>query len=222
MSIAGQVDVNEATAESRCVALMGGTFDPIHKGHLAIADAVVNSLGVDQVVFMPTGNPHFKLDQQVTPAQLRLEMLELATEDDARYVLDDREIRREGVTYTVDTMEELHREHPDYRYVFVIGTDAARTLVHWRGAARLAELVAFAIAARPGTSVETVEKALKESGIEFSFEFFEAPLMDVSSTQVRERVALGESFDDLVPARVVEYIKQHELYADCRASASAE
>ena len=167
------------------IGIVGGTFDPIHNGHLSLGLSVSNALQLDRVLFMPTGNPHFKLDQRVTPAAQRTEMVRLAIEGIPKFELDCREVRRQGVTYTVDTLEELHVQYPDARLFFIIGADSAQTLVHWKAAQRLAQLATFVVTQRPGVDFDEVRRVHAQSPIEFDFEFMDVPQLDISSTDIR-------------------------------------
>ena len=154
---------------------MGGTFDPVHNAHLEVARAVADALGLARVLFIPTGNPHFKLDQHVTPALQRAHMVELAIADDPRFELDLREVERPGVTYTVDTLRELRCEYSDTELCFIVGADSAETLVHWRGAAEVARLCTVVVAARPGCDVAHVRAVHEQSGLGFRLEFVDVP-----------------------------------------------
>ena len=228
------------------IGIMGGTFDPVHAGHLACAAAAADALGLAQVRFIPTGNPNFKQDLAVSAAIERAAMLHLALVEtgDERFVLDTREIVRPGVTYSVDTLEELADEDPDRRLFFIMGADSAATLAHWKAASRVAELCTVVAVARPGYDFaalrETLgsgegesrvdegeelpgektgqpdEKAARTAAapIPFTVEYLEIDTPDISSTQVRERVAAGLPVDELVPAAVVKYLWQHHLYQD--------
>ena len=196
----------------RRIGIFGGTFDPIHEGHLALASGVADELGFSELRFMPAGRPNFKRDRDVTPAEQRIRMVELAIACDERFVLDRREVDRAGVTYTVDTLEELHAEDPDARLFFIIGADSAETLVHWRGAERLSQLATFVVASRPGVSKDQVISAHAQSPFQFDLVFANTPLLDVSSTEIRERISCGRSVAGMLPSAVIAYIEQQGLY----------
>lgn len=181
---------------------------------MAIVEYALGELGFDKLLFIPTGNPHFKLDQQVTPAFQRVEMLRLALAGDDRCVLDTCEVDRAGVTYTADTLEELQGRYPDARLNFIIGADSALTLVHWRRAADLARMARFIVLPRPGVTREQVAKTHEERPQGFDLLFVEAPQMDISSSEVRDAVAQGADIDGLVPPVVARYITEHGLYRD--------
>ena len=194
------------------VGVMGGTFDPPHVGHLALAGGVASALGLKRVLFMPTGNPNFKRGQHVTPAHVRAEMVALAIAGLPAFELDLREVKRAGVTYTVDTLLEMRAEQPDAQLYFILGADSVETLSKWRRAAQMVDLCTFVAVQRPGYCFARIRRALEESGLGFRVEYVEIDTPDVSSTQVRAAVKRGENVDGLVPAAVAEYIREHELY----------
>ena len=201
------------------IGIMGGTFDPVHLGHIACASCAAGALSLRRVLFIPTGNPNFKQDACVSPAHVRVEMLRLALAEagDARFALDLREVERGGVTYAVDTLEELAAGRVGRggrRSYFIMGADAAATLPHWKDAARIAELCRVAAVSRPGCDFAALRAALGSCMPPFTIEYVEADMPDVSSTQVRARVAAGLPVQDLVGASVAAYIEEHGLYED--------
>lgn len=134
------------------IGIMGGTFDPVHNGHLVIARSVADQLGLDRVLFIPAGNPNFKQDQKLASAADRVRMVELAiAEPSPDFELDLREVERPGVTYTADTLEELARCHEDARLFFIMGTDSAITLPGWKRAEDIARLCTVVVAIAPGS-----------------------------------------------------------------------
>lgn len=203
-------------ARAADIGIMGGTFDPVHRGHIACAGRVADVLGLPRVLFIPTGNPNFKQDAHVTPAPARVDMLRLALAEagDARFFLDTREVERGGVTYSVDTLEELAVETGGRRPYFIMGADAAATLPHWKDAARIAGLCRVVAVARPGCDFAALRTALGACAMPFTIEYVEADMPDVSSTQVRARVAAGLPVHGLVGASVAAYIEEHGLYRD--------
>lgn len=194
------------------LAILGGTFDPIHNGHLALARDVVDRLGIARVLFIPTGHPNFKRGQHVTDAKTRAEMVALAIADEPCFALDRREVERPGITYTADTLEELHAELPNTRLFFVIGADSAETLVHWRRAATIARLATFVVVRRPGVDCAHVLQVHRESPLDFDLLFLDAPQVDISSTELRARLWRGDSVEGLMPKPVIDYIEEHGLY----------
>lgn len=200
------------TAAPERIGIMGGTFDPVHNGHIVMAESASEQLQLDRVLFIPTGNPNFKQGQQVTPAQDRVEMLKLALQDKPHFELDLREVERPGVTYSADTLEELHEEFPGAELYFLMGVDSAQTIVHWRRAERVAELCKVVAVQRPGYSFDSIDRAMEQSDIDFELICLEIDAVDVSSTEVRRRISCGETVQGLVPDAVIEYIVEHGLY----------
>lgn len=195
------------------IGIMGGTFDPIHNGHLAIARSAAEQLGLHRVLFIPTGNPHFKLDQHVTDAADRARMVELAIEGDPLFELDLREVEREGVTYTADTLEELAKQYPGAELHFFIGTDSAETLPKWRRAETVARLCSPVVMHRPGECTQDVRDALTAAPFDFDAIYLDVPQVNVSSTEIRQRVVDGFDIDGMVPPAVAQYIAEKNLYA---------
>lgn len=196
------------------IGIMGGTFDPIHNGHLAIAQSVAEQLGFSRVLFIPTGNPNFKQGQRVTPAITRARMVELAIAEYQNFELDTCEVDRPGVTYTADTLEELTHRFPQTELYFIMGGDSAATLVHWRRAEQVAALCRIVVVQRPGQSMEPVREAIETSPIEFSVRYVDVPQVDVSSTEIRARVKRGDTVENMLPRAVAEYIEKNGLYKE--------
>lgn len=192
------------------LGIMGGTFDPIHYGHLVCAERAACALGLDKVVFMPAGNPHFKLGQDMASALDRLAMCELACMPNQLFCVSDAEVVRAGVTYTIDTVLEMHSQLPDAELFFVIGSDAALTLPQWRRAEELSRLVTFAVLMRPGDDRARIDRLAASSA--FAIEVIECPLLDISSSYLRKAVGEGRSIRYLTPDAVCAYIEDRALY----------
>lgn len=186
------------------LGLLGGTFDPPHVAHLVVAEVARVSLGLDRVLFLVAGRPWMKED--VGPARDRVAMTRLAVAEDPDFVLDERETRREGPTYTVDTVEELRRERPDAELVLILGSDQLRRLGEWHRAERLTALVGLAVAPRPGHPPASAEAA------EWGAQVLEAPAMEVSSSDLRARFRRGAAVRHQIPPSVEAYIRHHGLY----------
>lgn len=182
------------------LGLLGGTFDPPHVAHLVVAEVARVQLGLAQVRFLVAGQPWMKAD--VRPAEHRIAMTELAIEHDEAFVLDDRETRRAGPTYTADTLEELHRQRPDAELVFLLGSDQLEGLDEWHRPDRVRELARLAVAPRPGSPVP-------EDG---SVEPLDAPVLGISSSQLRERLRDGRAVRHQLPPAVEAYARRHQLY----------
>ena len=195
------------------LGIFGGTFDPVHTGHLAAAERVREEAHLDAVVFMPAGVPVFKLDQKVTGGEGRLAMCRLATAENPHFDVSDIEVRRAGNTYTYETLRELRAHYPrNVELHFIAGADAVITLGKWRNAAELTQLAHFIAMARPGYSQDEAKRSVYVDGKRMDVDFLEVPGIDVSSSMVRARVAAGKSIRYLVPDAVREYIGEHGLY----------
>jgi nicotinate-nucleotide adenylyltransferase len=180
------------------VGVFGGSFDPIHNGHLAIALAAAESIPLDRVIFVPARRSPLKENAPVAPEPARLAMLELAIADEPRFACSGIELDRPAPSYTVDTLEALAGEG---RLYLILGADAARDLSKWKRPDRLRELATLVVARRPGTDHADPAAIL-----------LDAPLMDVSARELRKRASRGRSLRYLVPDAVWRYIEEHDLY----------
>jgi nicotinate-nucleotide adenylyltransferase len=188
---------------------MGGTFDPIHHGHLVAASEVQAWFDLDEVVFVPTGEPWQKADRVVSPAEHRYLMTVVATASNPRFTVSRVDIDRGGPTYTIDTLRDLAAVLPDAELFFITGADALGEIFTWRDATRLFELAHFVGCTRPG--YETDPSLL--SGIPTErLTLIEVPALAISSSDCRARRAAGEPVWYLVPDGVVQYIAKHDLY----------
>lgn len=194
------------------IGIMGGTFDPIHMGHLAIARAAAEQLDLDRVLFIPTGNPNFKQGRRIAPAHDRARMVELAIADEPLFEVDGREVERPGVTYTIETLQELRESHPDDSLFLILGADSAATLPKWKKTDEIAGMCTIVVAQRPGYPSVSANDTALGGLIAYNVEVVDAPRIDVSSSSVRERIACGDPFQELVPQGVSEYIVEHNLY----------
>lgn len=196
------------------IGILGATFDPVHRGHLDIADEVRRSIGLVEVLFVPAGRPRLKQSVTITPAGHRVEMVRLAIGGRPEYKISEIEIVSPGPSYTVDTLTELRRiyDSTDDIY-FILGWDSLEKFPEWRQPSRIIEMCFLVVVPRPGwppPDVATLEKAVP--GISKRLILLERPQVDISSTAIREMVTEGKAIDDLVPAAVAEYIKKHKLY----------
>ncbi|MFG3701267.1 nicotinate-nucleotide adenylyltransferase [Micromonospora sp. NPDC047620] len=191
----------------RRIGIMGGTFDPIHHGHLVAASEVADRFGLDEVVFVPTGQPWQKEDQPVTPAEDRYLMTVIATASNPRFQVSRVDIDRGGPTYTVDTLRDLHAEYgPKVQLFFITGADALERILSWKDLDEIFELAHFIGVTRPG--FELTDAHLPADTVSL----VQVPAMAISSTNCRERVARGEPVWYLVPDGVVQYIAKRRLY----------
>ena len=200
------------------LGIMGGTFDPIHNGHLVAAEQAFDDLGLDLVVFMPAGRPAFKLDKKVTSGEDRYAMTLLATSDNPHFIASRFEIDRDGVTYTAETLRLMRGLYPDnVRFYFITGADAIADIVQWRDAADIAKLARLVAATRPGYDLTNAKRVIDESGLDFDVTYLEVPALAISSTNLRMRAELGQSLRYLTPDPVSGYIHKRGLY-DVQAS----
>lgn len=195
------------------LGVMGGTFDPIHNGHLVTAEQAFDDLSLDLVVFMPAGRPAFKQDQRVTSGEERFAMTLLATADNPHFVASRFEIDRAGVTYTADTLRLLRELYPDnVEFYFITGADAITDIVSWRDAADIARLAHLVAATRPGYDLDRAWDAIAASGLDFDVTYLSVPALAISSSHLRDRVAAGQSLRYLTPDAVTGYLHKHGLY----------
>ena len=188
------------------VGLFGGSFDPVHNAHVALARTALEQLRLDELRWIPVGQPWQKARRLASAAD-REAMVRLAIAGEPRFVLDRSELRRRGVSYTLDTVRELVAASPDDERVLILGQDQYASLHTWRDWRELLGLVTLAIANRPG-AVLTVNPQIAQ----LAHQTVLLPMMEVSSTEVRRRIAAGESIADLVPEAVAGYIEQRRLY----------
>jgi nicotinate-nucleotide adenylyltransferase len=194
---------------------MGGTFDPIHHGHLVAASEVQAWFDLDEVVFVPTGDPWQKSDRVVSPAEDRYLMTVIATAANPRFRVSRVDIDRGGPTYTIDTLRDLREQLPDAELYFITGADALAEIFTWRDASQLFELARFVGCTRPGYDMDAATLA----GIPTDrVTLVEIPALAISSTDCRHRAASGEPVWYLVPDGVVQYIAKHRLYTTRPAS----
>jgi nicotinate-nucleotide adenylyltransferase len=187
------------------IGVFGGSFDPVHMGHLIVAQEAAIRLGLDQVRLVPAGRQPFKRAGLAASAADRLAMVRLAVEGDARLVADDREIRRPGPSYTIDTLRELAEEHAAAALCLLIGADAAGDFPEWRDADAIPSLATVVVLTRPGMTVP--EHPLIGQTLE-------VPAIGISATDVRARCRRGESVRYLVPDAVARYIAERHLYTE--------
>ncbi|MDE0546991.1 nicotinate-nucleotide adenylyltransferase [Microbacterium sp. C7(2022)] len=186
------------------IGVMGGTFDPIHHGHLVAASEVAQSFGLDEVVFVPTGRPWQKSD--VSEAEHRYLMTVIATASNPQFTVSRVDIDRDGPTYTIDTLRDLRAQRPGADFFFITGADAIAQILSWREHDELWDLAHFVAVSRPGHVLST--DGLPTEGVSL----LEIPALAISSTDCRDRVERGNPVWYLVPDGVVQYIAKHDLY----------
>ncbi len=182
------------------IGIYGGTFDPVHHGHLILAREALEQLALDQVIFIPAAQSPHKLARRPTPADVRLEMLRAALAGESDFSIDERELHRPPPSYTIETMEELTRAQAA-RFFYFIGSDNLERLETWRRIDDLRALAEFIVLDRTGSSADSPYRTIRRP-------------IDISATEIRKRVAEGRSIRYLVPLAVEEIIQRHQLYQD--------
>lgn len=196
------------------IGVFGGTFDPIHNGHLAIAEETRNRLGVAEILFVPAGSPWQKADLPISAVEQRVEMVRLAIADRPYCKLSTAEIDRPGPSYTVDTIAELLSQYgAGAEFFFILGWDSLAEFPQWREPSRLVKMCYLVAVPRPGylpPDLDSLEAAIP--GISQRVVLLDKPQLDISATAIRQRIAMGDSIAHLVPGAVERYIKEHRLY----------
>lgn len=197
------------------IGIFGGTFDPIHKGHIEVASAVLNTAGLDRLMFMPTGDPPHKVHRNVTSGALRLQMVQAAIQEagNPKFSVSDMEIKRNGYTYTIDTLRDLQAQAPEHEYVWIIGADVLADLKHWKDYHQVFRLCSFIAMYRPGYSRTDFEAEYQElTQLDARIQFVEVPSVNISSTEIRNACAAGQDPSGWVPKAVSEIIETYGLY----------
>ena len=197
------------------VALLGGTFNPPHLAHLLCASEAADQLGLDRVILMPVFSPPHKEVPEDPGPEVRLGLCELAVAGDDRLEVSRLEIDRGGPSFTVDTLKELNASHPEHELIFIVGGDMAVSLPTWKEPRTVLELATLGVAERSGaTRRDITERLTAEYGDDVTdrLTFFDMPRMDISSSEVRRRVAAGRTIRYLVPDAVADHIAEHGLY----------
>lgn len=195
----------DRSAAARRVGLLGGTFDPVHSAHVALAHAALSGLRLDEVRWIPAGRPWQK--GGITDAVHREAMVRLAIEGQLQFSIDRIEIERQGASYTLDTVRALQQREPDTEWFLIIGQDQYAGLHTWGNWQELLSRVTLAVANRPGVAAEVHPEVLAHPHRAVPLE-----MLDISSTDVRARVAAGQDISEWVPPQVARYIDQHRLY----------
>lgn len=197
------------------IGILGGTFDPIHLGHLAAASAAMECGQLERVLFIPSAQPPHRANASA-PAAERLEMCKLAVKGHKSFEASDLEVNRGGRSYTSETLAELKRTHPHDELWLILGWDAAKLFATWHEPAKVKQLAAFVVVSRPGTPAPDADE-LTAAGLDpdhVTLCLRHTP--DVSASQVRKAIASGESISESVPGEVARYIAKHRLYMDNR------
>ena len=196
------------------IGVLGGTFDPIHIGHLIVAEKVVVQLNLAEILFAPVGQPWLRVNSPIATVEQRVQMVRLAIADRSRFKLSTVEVERAGPSYTVDTLAELQRRFgADGKLFFILGWDSLAELPRWKEPAQIIKMCHLVAVPRPGypsPDLNTLEAAIP--GLSQSVILLDAPRVDISASEIRDRVAHGLSIRHLVPEPVERYIKEHGLY----------
>ena len=203
--------------KNKNIGIMGGTFDPIHQGHLVAAEWVKSSLCLNEVIFMPTGRPSHKRNWEVTNGDYRLKMVRLAVEGNSSFSISDMEIIREGITYTFDTIKMLKEKYgKETKIHFIVGADSLVDIHCWYKAAELFRMMSIIVVTRPGflDSNFFLEKERLEKEMGADIQLVEIPDMGMSSTMIRSRVENQLTIKYLVPDKVMDFIVEKGLYQD--------
>ncbi|MFD6196638.1 nicotinate-nucleotide adenylyltransferase [Mycobacteriaceae bacterium NPDC060252] len=207
------------SSQRRRVGVMGGTFDPIHNGHLVAASEVAGRFELDEVIFVPTGEPWQKQGRKVSPAEHRYLMTVIATASNPRFTVSRADIDRGGATYTVDTLIDLRDAHPDADLYFITGADALASILSWENWEQLFTLAKFIGVSRPGYELSSDHIAHAELPPD-GLSLVEVPALAVSSTDCRIRAGQARPIWYLVPDGVVQYVAKHQLYSQNRGDSA--
>ena len=210
-------DMNKKDMNKKKIGILGGTFDPIHLGHLIIAEQARDQYGLDQILLIPSGHSYFKDNraQKVLPALTRLEMTRKAVSDYPPFEVSDIEVRRSGNTYTYETLEELADLHPEAELYFIVGADTVCSMSTWREPARIfAACTVLAAMREDQVDPESFEQGIKdlENRFHARIRTISIPNIGISSTQIRERAGNGKSIHYLVPNALESYIIENGIY----------
>ena len=193
------------------IGLIGGTFDPIHIGHLVIAERAQEQLELDAVVFLPAGLPPHKQDESHTEPEHRLAMTRLAIAGYRQFRLSDRDVRPDRASFTVELLRDVKAENPEANLTFIVGADSLRDFATWKDPEGIVRISRLAVAARPDV-VLSDDIYDQVRGLREAVDWIESPLLDISATDLRDRIARNLSVRNLVPDDVLEYIEHHALY----------
>lgn len=195
------------------IGILGGTFNPVHYGHLFIAGCALREFALDKVLFVPAARPPHKKEKEVLSGEHRVNMLKLALEGQSNYLLSTLEIDREGYSYTIDTLRQLSKQYPQTEFYFILGLDAFMDLPAWKEPDELKQLCSFIVVNRPHDKRPNADYSADEAVIlDKKVHFLSIPGISISSSMIRSRVVNGKNVRYLLPDKVIAYIKAHQLY----------
>ncbi len=194
--------------------IFGGTFDPIHNGHLHIAYEALYKLGLDKVIFIPSGNPPHKTDKIVTDAQIRFTLVKETIENEKKFQVSDYEIKKKNLSYTYETLNFFNSLQPEIEWCFITGVDCLMEIDTWKNVHQILSQCKFVVFNRPGYNKQDIE--IQKRKIEEKYDkkiiFLDIPILEISSTQIREKIKKGESVSYLIPEKVNYLLNKMELY----------
>ena len=197
------------------IGIMGGTFDPIHNGHLIIAENSRINFNLEKILFIPTGLPAHKIENEITYSDYRYEMVLLSINSNPYFTVSPMEIERMGITYTIDTIKNLQKLNKNAEYYFIMGEDSLYNFHKWKDYRELLNICKFIVAKRKNENSKLEERIKELNNIcENSIYLLESPMIDISSTDIRERIIQNKPIKYLVPEAVELYIKKHGLYGE--------
>lgn len=198
----------------RRIGIMGGTFDPVHIGHLIMAQSALTELKLDRVIFMPSGNPPHKELSRITDAKIRSEMVKLAIDKNDKFVYSDFELKRDGIVYTADTLRMIRERDPDMELYFIVGADSLLDMEKWHEPEKVFDRCRVVVVDRNQSHEDLMKKIryLTEK-YQAQIDYIPSPLVDISSTEIRSRVSAGRSIRYLVTEAVEAYIYEKVLYS---------
>jgi nicotinate-nucleotide adenylyltransferase len=202
--------------KTKKIGIMGGTFNPIHYGHLLLAESAFYQFKLDEILIMPTKNPYYKNLSSLITEEDRVNMVRLAIEDNDHFVLSKEELDRDGTTYTVETLHNLTAKHPECEYYFIMGADSLYHIESWKEPDKIMQMAVILVACRDGGSSSSLKSQIDYiiSKYDADIRLLVAPVLEISSHDIRRRVREGESIRYLLPDKVVDYIHKHRLYGD--------
>ncbi len=200
------------------LGIFGGTFDPVHYGHLIAAECARMEFALDRVIFIPTRIPPHKDASGILDEDIRYEMVKMAVRNNPAFEVSDLEIKREGISYTIDTMEYYRSAYPGCRIFFIMGLDSLFIMDTWKDAGRLAGMCRFIVVTRPGYNINDEEKMRDKLPPVFweHCDFIQIPGLDISSSDIRKRVSVGKPIRYMLPEEVESYIHENNLYLEGR------
>lgn len=196
------------------IGIMGGTFNPIHIGHLTLAERAMDDLCLDEIWLIPTGCSYMKQNTNILPGEERLVMAQLATEDNPRIKCLDIEVKRAGYTYSYETLEQLSELYSDCEFFFIFGADCLFAIENWKYPERIFNHCTVVAAVRNGASLTGMQEKISELETRFRGKIILLPFLnlEISSTELRERIRMGKSVKYLIPDNVIEYISNQGFY----------